>query len=71
MENLIREYKVIDMIYHYVFFKTTWHADIETFFSVDISDHLLEAIGNSPAHSEVNSENYNFDLLCFNVLLLS
>ena len=60
MENRIREYKVIDMIYRYVFFKTTWHADIETFFSVDISDHLLKAIGNTPTHSEVNSENYNF-----------
>ena len=51
------------MIYRYVFFKTTWHADIETFFSVDISDHLLKAIGNS--------QNYNFDLLCLNMLLLS
>ena len=45
------------MIYRYVYYKTTWYADLENEFYVEISDALLRQI-------EAEPDRFDMDLLC-------
>ena len=45
------------MIYRYVYYKTTWYADLENEFYVEISDALLRRI-------EAEPDRFDMDLLC-------
>ena len=52
------------MLYRYVFFKTTWYADIATTYEVSVSEQLLSQL-------EARPEDYDLTLLIFHLLRLS